>query len=103
MQYKERMTDKETMNLCIPRMDVNISKDAVYKIIKNLNIGCIQKVSEIPHRHDSSQKRILMRVSGNAQNDKFVNFKKQIELHGSIKLVYDMPWYWKIVLSHPQI
>lgn len=97
------MLEKEIMNLCIPRMNTNTSKEEVFNILKELKIGFIQKVTEVPHKNDPRQKRLLMRVSGAMHNNNFSNFKNQIEEHGSIKLVYDTPWYWKIVPSHPQI
>jgi carbon monoxide dehydrogenase subunit G len=97
------MIQKETLNLCIPRMDTNTTKEEVFRILKEMKIGFIQKVTEVPHKNDPKQKRLLMRVSGTTCNTNFSNFKNQIEEHGSIKLVYDMPWYWKIVPSHPHI
>ena len=97
-----KMTEKEILNLCIPRMDANTTKEEVFKTLKEMKIGFIQKMTEVPHKKDPTQKRLLMRISNSSLNDNFTNFKSKIEEHGSIKLVYNMPWYWKIVPSHPQ-
>jgi hypothetical protein len=34
------------------------------------------------------------------KNDKSEEIHKQLAEKGSIKLVYDMPWYWKIVVAN---
>ena len=97
----KRMEPKERISLCIPRMEAEIPKDYIYNKIKDLNIGNIQKMTEIPHRKDPSQKRILMRISSNERTRSELNkFEDKLEEHGSVKYVYDMPWYWKIVATH---
>ena len=97
----KNMEQKENISLCIPRMEANVPKDYIYDKIKNLKIGHIQKMTETPHRNDPSLKRILMRISYNEKNKiKINNLESKLEEHGSIKYVYNMPWYWKIVATH---
>jgi len=89
-------------SICIPRVDATMTKDFIYKTITNLRVGNIEKVTEIPLRSDSSYKRIIIKLNWN-NNPKSINMQKLLANTGSIKLVYDMPWYWKIVPTHPQI
>jgi len=89
-------------SICIPRMDASFSKDFIFKTISNLQIGSIEKITEIPLRNDPTHKRIIIKIHWN-KNQKSSNIQKTLLNTGSIKLVYDMPWYWKIVATHPQI
>jgi hypothetical protein len=89
-------------SICIPRIDSSIPKDYVYRIINNLQVGNIEKITEIPLRNDPTHKRIIIKINWN-RNIKSLNIQKMLLNTGSIKLVYDMPWYWKIVTTHPQI
>jgi hypothetical protein len=89
-------------SICIPRIDSSIPKDYIYRVINNLQVGNIEKITEIPLRNDPTHKRIIIKINWN-RNTKSLNIQKILSNTGSIKLVYDMPWYWKIVTTHPQI
>jgi hypothetical protein len=89
-------------SICIPRVEASISKDFIFKTISNLQIGCVEKITEIPLRNDPTHKRIIIKIHWN-KNQKSNSIQKTLLNTGSIKLVYNMPWYWKIVATHPQI
>ena len=84
-------------SICIPRINSSVSKDYIYKTLCELKIGNIEKIIEIPLRNDPTHKRIIINLTWNKLNIKANNIKKTLETMGSIKVVYDMPWYWKIV------
>ena len=90
-------------SICIPRIETAITKEYIFKTFIDLKIGYIQRISEIPLRNDPTHKRVIINLqwNNNAQNAIYIQ-KKMTEL-GSVKLVHDMPWYWKIVATHPQI
>lgn len=92
--------NKEILNLCIPRIDINTSKIHICDKIKKLNIGYIKRLTEVPHKNDPNQKRVLMEIICNDDNNQYKVFKEKLINHGSIKLVYKIPWYWKIVFIH---
>ena len=87
-------------SICIPRIESSISKDYIYKTLCNLHIGKIEKITEIPLKNDPTHKRIIIKLHWN-QNS--INIQKTILNTGSIKIVHNMPWYWKIVATNPQI
>lgn len=87
-------------SICIPRIDTNIPKDYIINKLCNLQIGTIQKFTEIPLKNDPTHKRILITIVWNKKNQKALNIQNTLETHGSIKLVHDMPWYWKIVPAY---
>jgi len=91
-------------SICIPRIESSISKDYVEKVISNLRIGYIERITEIPLRNDPTHKRIIIKINWN-KNQKAMNIQTILKNTGSIKLVYDnnSPWFWKIVNTSPQI
>jgi hypothetical protein len=86
--------------LCIPRMDKTISKEYIYKKICKLNIGCIEKITEIPLKNEADQKRIIIKVKWNDDSNT-TEIKEKIINGDSLKVVHNdaCPWYWKIVCS----
>jgi hypothetical protein len=88
-------------SLCIPRIETSITKDYIYKTICNLQVGNIINIVEIPLKNDPTHKRIIIRIIWNKTTRAF-NIQKTLNDTGSIKLVYNMPWYWKIVVSQQQ-
>jgi hypothetical protein len=94
---------KKPISVCIPRMDNNISKDFIYETFKKLNIGYIISLKEIPLRNDNKHKRVIISLHLNCITEYSNIFNERINNNESIKIVYDMPWYWKIVPTYPQI
>jgi len=85
--------------LCIPRIDSNVSKDYIMNTLGKLDIGYVEKFTEIPLKNNPSFKRILLRFRWNENNKNIGDIKKRLSNNEAIKLVYNMPWYWKIVES----
>lgn len=81
--------------LCIPRIELKTQKEFIVNTIKKLNIGNIENIKELPLRSDKKYKRVFLSLRLiNTENSIFL--KDKIENNESIKLIYDMPWYWKI-------
>jgi hypothetical protein len=79
-------------------MDTSISKEYIYKTLYNLKIGNIINIIEIPLKNDPTHKRAIIRINWN-NSAQSLNVQKTLSDIGSIKIVYDMPWYWKIVVT----
>jgi hypothetical protein len=79
-----------------------MSTDYIYKKLCNLNVGKIDKLTEIPLKNDSTHKRILFRVIWK-NNEISSKMQENLQRYNSVKLVYDMPWYWKIVTTNQKI
>lgn len=91
------------MNLCIPKINSNIKKDYIQKKLINLQkFGKIEKIIEIPLKNDPLYKRIIIKIIWN-QNESSKNFQEKLKNMGSIKYVYDFPWYWKILITNHKI
>jgi hypothetical protein len=98
-----QQNQKNMASLCIPRIENTITKDYIYKTLCNLQIGNIDRITEIPLRNDNTHKRVIFKIRWNQQSKKSITIQKLLQETGSFKLVHDMPWYWKIVTAHPQI
>jgi hypothetical protein len=84
-------------SLCIPRIEETVKKDYIFKVFQKLKIGYIQRIIEIPLRNDTKHKRIIILLQLNTINPIAQMIEERVSKNESIKLVYDMPWYWKIV------
>ena len=84
--------------LCIPRMDVSISRDYIYSIFNRLNVGHIEHMNEIPLRNESDYKRVILRIRWN-QSPTAMNMRQFLSEKGYVNIVYDMPWFWKVVIQ----
>ena len=85
-----------TTSICIPRVDSTMSRNYIEQIIYNMNIGYIERLNEFPLRNYPSHKLIIMKIKWNTKNMKTNKILSQLNEMGSVNLVYDMPWYWKI-------
>lgn len=99
INIQERQTMTNELSLCIPRIPTDTAKEYVYDTINGLSIGRIQRLTEIPLKNDPSQKRVLLKIKYEERSDTKC-IQKQLMQRGSIKLVHDMPWYWKIYLAN---
>jgi uncharacterized protein YeeX (DUF496 family) len=93
---KNNNSNMTTTSICIPRVESSMSRNYIEKIIYNMNIGYIERLNEFPLRNDPSHKRIIMKIRWNTNNIKTNTILSHLNEMGSVNLVYDMPWYWKI-------
>jgi hypothetical protein len=89
-------------SLCIPRIDINIKKDFIYNKISQFNIGTIKSIREFPLYNQSKYKRIILHIEWNVNNKTAKEIDEILEKIGSVKLVYDMPFYWKLMKTNNQ-
>lgn len=87
--------------LCIPRVFANIGEARIRRIFDDLNMGQIEKIDIIGNRQGGEKGEKFNRV--------FVHFKRWNDSENScvarerllngkeIKVIYDDPWFWKIV------
>lgn len=85
--------------LCIPKVDNSISSEDVFKTLVSLNIGYIYKIFEEPFQNKDDYKTFFIKFSWNTKNKHALFLKNKMYEKGSLKLVYNEPWYWKVVES----
>lgn len=84
--------------LCIPRVENTLSTNYIFKKLCSAKLGKIIKLVEIPLKQDQSYKRIIIKIRWDEKNERAKQIREKIINGKSIKLVYDMPWFWKLVL-----
>jgi hypothetical protein len=89
-------------SLCIPRIENCITKEYIKNTFSKLNIGKINNIIEIPLRNDTAYKRIIIKLQWNDNTENSIFIRKHLEETGCIKIVHNMPWYWKTLITHPQ-
>lgn len=91
--------NKQKNNICIPRMENNIDKKQIFNIFKKLNIGYIEKIIEIPLKNDNEYKRVIIKIKWN-NNEETQKIKTRLQNGEPVNIVYELPWFWKIVLCN---
>ena len=87
------------MYLCIPRVNSAISKEYIHNKLCNLNIGTVEKMSEIPLKNDAAYKRIIFKIKWN-KNETSQRLQECLVANKTFNIVYDMPWFWKVVITN---
>jgi uncharacterized membrane protein YhiD involved in acid resistance len=90
------------ISICIPRIDIEQTKEYIMEKFQQLDIGQILSIKEIPLRNDNKHKRIIILILLYQDKQQSVELYNRLKNNETIKLVYEMPWYWKIVSTSPQ-
>ena len=88
-------------SICIPRVNNSLTKEYIQSKIDQLGLGKIDCINERPLKNEEDYKRIIIKYKWNYKNEHVDNMKKKIDELGSLKYVYNMPWYWKICSTRP--
>jgi hypothetical protein len=96
------MPIEKPIQLCIPKMSNEITKQTIASIFYKLHIGTIRRMIENPLRADPNYKRVVLIIDWNT-----TPLAKEIQETlqdptEHMNVVYDMPWYWQIYANHPQ-
>jgi len=95
---------KESLNsICIPRVNNTLSKEYIQMKIEQLSLGKIEYIVERPLKNEDDYKRIIIKYKWNYNNEHVEKIKRTIIEMGSLKYVYNMPWYWKICSTRTQV
>ena len=85
--------------ICIPRMENVIKRDQIYSVFKKLNIGKIERLTEIPLKNDEEHKRVIIRMKWN-DTEQSKNIQTRLINSEPVNIVYELPWFWKVVLCN---
>lgn len=73
--------------ICIPKMDSQVSEKTIRVGIENLKMGNIRRYTEIPWKHDSTVKRILMSIDWNKSHSQYSSIQERLNNGKNIKIV----------------
>ena len=89
-------TKMVTTSVCIPRINSTMSRNYIENTFDRMKVGHIEKMYEIPLHKDPSHNRVIIKMNWDTRNDKTKEILSHMKSFGSVNLVYDMPWYWKM-------
>jgi len=90
---------KRYPELCIPRVSIDILKETIFNVFCRLNIGYIERITEIPLKSNPDFKRVIIKVKWNPSSDQAKTMYDLILKQEPVFIVYNFPWYWKVVLN----
>ena len=96
-----KQTNTSNPSMCIPRVSHNIQERDIRKVFESLNLGQVGRIDVINRRTDKGEnfKRVFIHFK-HWYNNVDANFARQRLIDGKdIKVVYDVPWFWKISAS----
>ena len=88
------MKKNEQIILCIPRMATDVPKDLITTTFKKMHLGNIDSIYESQSQHMPQYKRVLIYVKWNYDSHVVQQIMTHLENNQTIKIVYNMPWYW---------
>ena len=86
-------------SICIPKMEKTIRREKIFNTFRKLNIGYIERITEIPLKNDKEYKRVIIRLKWNETEQSKVIQSRLINSE-PINIVYELPWFWKVVLCN---
>lgn len=80
--------------ICISRIDNNVSKYEIFKRFCKLKIGYIEYITEFPIKDSLEYKRIVIKIKWN-QTLNAKKFLERFKQNKTVKVIYsDEPWFW---------
>ena len=80
------------ITLCIPKVNISISKKYIFNIFNKFDFGKIQRIDLI--RKQNTQRAFIHYDYWN-NNEKISQIKGWLLEGKDIKIIYNDPWYWK--------
>ena len=88
-------------DLCIPKLNSNVPKQFIVETLQKINIGTLERITELPLKQNPLFKRILFTIVWNEKNPRVNNIKNRLIQNETIKLIpkKDEPNFWIIMQS----
>jgi hypothetical protein len=83
-------------------METSISVPYIKDIFTRLDIGKIERIIEIPLKADTNYKRIIIQVNWKENTPNTVFIQETLSQKKTVKIVHDMPWFWRVVMAERQ-
>jgi len=88
-------------SICIPRVFANISDARVNAIFRELNLGTVERVDNIPIERDGEDpyQRVFVHFTKWGDSEQAIDVRARLLRGEQIKVVYDDPWWWLLSAS----
>ena len=88
---------KNSMLICIPRMESFIQNSYIKKTFEVNEIGKVIKIIEIPHKNNPAYKRVIVNIDLKKDSKTKEIIEDRFSKSLDVKLVHSSPWYWKMM------
>ncbi len=78
--------------LCLPKIDINTTKNQIFNIFDQYKFGLIKKIDLISI---SQSKRAFIHYEKWDTSEKNIKIKSYLDNGLDIKIIYNFPWFWK--------
>lgn len=85
----------DRFSLCIPRVVHTISEEQIRQIFDELHLGAIHKIDI--RKGDKEFNRAFIHFRKWFSSDNATVAKQRFENGQDIKVMYDGPWFWKVM------
>ena len=98
MNFDLNYLAKNQPSMCIPRVFENINELQVREVFEQLDLGELDHIDIIERSSEKGEKykRIFIHFRKWYWNDDAINARRRLVEGKDIKVVYNMPWFWKI-------
>lgn len=88
-------------SLCIPRVFMNVTEANIRSVFADIALGEISRVDIITRKTEKGEniKRVYIHFHKWFWNPEAQAARKKLVAGKEIKIVYDLPWYWKVSAS----
>ena len=99
------MKPTKKLELCIPRIPATTPREYIFQTFCRLKLGYIERIIEIPLKHVGYQiggekyKCVIIKMKWNLATEKAQSIYQRLLKKEPVFIVYDMPWYWKVVMN----
>ena len=95
-------------SICIPRVFANITEARVRAIIRELDLGAIERIDMVERENQRGEKyqRVFIHfqewyntMESGEPNESAIEVRRRLVAGEEVKVVYDDPWFWKLSAS----
>ena len=95
-------------SICIPRVFANITEARVAAIVRNLDLGEVERIDMVQRENDRGEKyqRVFIHfkewydtTADGQPNESAIEVRQRLLKGLEVKVVYDDPWFWKMSAS----
>ena len=97
---EEEIELNENPSLCIPRVYKDITAPFIANVFQNkLQFGIVKKIHIVPNNNDKNFKKVFIHFDFWYDSEEANDVKHKLLNGTTIKIIYDMPWFWKCSLN----
>jgi len=83
------------ISICIPKVHRKYDNKWVFQIINKYKIGKIKNILIIPYHNSNYFNKIIIDFEYWNNTKKNMSIYNHMDDGGTIKIIYDEPWFWK--------